>query len=371
MKILHVLSSLNFSGVEMMLACSINNWKQAKITSYILATGYEIGPAYNLLKKKGYKINHISFAKHKIFGPFIRLLSFFFLLNFLLKNKFDIIHIHTEGNNFKFCLCAILSGHKKIIRTIQNVFFPSLIFRLRRKVVFKFCKFFKVKFISAGDSVKKNELINYNLKTLRIYNFYDDNKFYFINNNLKQKLRAKYKIPRNTLVLLSVGNCSNIKNHNLIFKSLSILPKNLNWIYFHIGEEDYNKSERKLAKQLDIQKKCKFLGAYYDWRSIGFISDIFLMPSLQEGLPCSAIEAGAIGLIPILSKRPGNVDILSKIKGTIGIKLDPISLKQAILKIHSMKKKQRLNLSFSVHKQIKKHFSKKNITSYIKIYKSI
>ena len=52
MKILHVLSSLNFSGVEMMLACSINNWKQAKITSYILATGYEIGPAYNLLKKK-------------------------------------------------------------------------------------------------------------------------------------------------------------------------------------------------------------------------------------------------------------------------------------------------------------------------------
>ena len=29
----------------------------------------------------------------------------------------------------------------------------------------------------------------------------------------------------------------------------------LNWIYFHIGEEDYNKSERKLAKQLDIQKK--------------------------------------------------------------------------------------------------------------------
>ena len=80
MKILHVLSSLNFSGVEMMLACSINNWKQAKIASYILTTGYEIGPAYNLLKKKGYKINHISFAKHKIFGPFIRLLSFFFLL---------------------------------------------------------------------------------------------------------------------------------------------------------------------------------------------------------------------------------------------------------------------------------------------------
>ena len=215
-------------------------------------------------------------------------------------------------NNFKFCLCAILSGHKKIIRTIQNVFFPSLIFRLRRKVVFKFCKFFKVKFISAGDSVKKNELINYNLKTSRIYNFYDDNKFYFINNNLKQKHRAKYKVPKNTLVLLSVGNCSNIKNHNLIFKSLSILPKNLNWIYFHIGEEDYNKSERKLAKQLDIQKKCKFLGAYYDWKSFGFISDIFLMPSLHEGLPCSAIEAGAIGLIPILSKRPGNVDILNK-----------------------------------------------------------
>ena len=52
MKILHILNSLKFSGVEMMLACSNNNWKQAKITSFILATGHEIGPAYNLLKKK-------------------------------------------------------------------------------------------------------------------------------------------------------------------------------------------------------------------------------------------------------------------------------------------------------------------------------
>ena len=292
-------------------------------------------------------------------------------MNFLLKNKFEIIHIHIEGNFFKICICAILSGHKKIIRTIHHPFFPTLILRLRRKAILEFCKFFKVKFISVGDSVKKNELINYNLKTIKIYNFYDANKFYFINNNIKQKLRAKYKIPRNTLVLLSVGNCSTMKNHDLIFKSLSLLPNDLDWIYFHIGKEDDNKSERRLAKQLNIQKKCRFLGANYNWNSFGCMSDIFLMTSLKEGLGIATIEAGAIGLIPILSKKPGNVDILSKIKGAIGVKLDPTSLKQAILRIHSMKKKQRLKLSFFIHQQMNKYFSKKNIYSHIKLYRGI
>ena len=45
MKILHILNSLNFSGQEMMLACSSRYMKKAKIKSSILSTGHKIGVA--------------------------------------------------------------------------------------------------------------------------------------------------------------------------------------------------------------------------------------------------------------------------------------------------------------------------------------
>ena len=369
-RILHVLGSLNFSGQEIMMENSSSYMKDANIKPFILSTGHNIGPAYNILKK-GHEINHISFAKHKIFGPLPRFLAFFSLLNFLSKNKFHIIHIHTEANFFKICFCAILSGHKNIVRTVHNVFFSNLIMRIRRKLILKLCKFFNVKFISNSKTVAKNELKNYNLKLLILDAFYNESK-YFYNYDIKKKsLRKKIKISSNKLVLLSVGNCSAIKNHNLILKSLSILPKKLDWIYIHVGDEDINKSERKLSKQLNIQNKCKFLGAKHDFSRYAFISDIYIMSSLVEGLGMATIEASAIGLIPILTKVPGNNEILKKIKGTIGIELNPISLKKAILKISLMKKEKRLKLSFLIHQQIKKYYSRKNIYQYIKYYKSI
>lgn len=371
MKILHVLGSLHFSGQEMMMACCHTSMKKEKIRSYIVSTGHKIGPAYKLLKSKGYKIKHIMFNKNKAFRSLIRLLGFFSLLNYLLKNKFDIIHIHTEANFFKISICAILSGHRKIIRTVHNVFFPNFILRFRRRLILKFCEFLKVKYTSTSDIVAKNEFKNYNIKVTPQHIWYDESKFFFINKSRKKKLRSKFKISVNTLVFLSVGNCSTIKNHNLILKTLSILPKNLDWIYYHVGNEDKDKSERKLAKELNIEKKCKFLGAKHNYTNFAHLSDIFIMPSLVEGLGVATIEASAIGLIPILTKVPGNNEILKKIKGSIGIKKNSLSLKKAILKINRLKQKQKNKISFFIHQQVKKTWSKKNIYTTINYYKDI
>ena len=368
-KILNILSSLHYSGLEMMLASSNRYMQKENIKSFILSTGLKKGPAHNLLKKN-YQITHISFSGHELFRPIIRFFSFFTLLNFLMKNKFDIINIHTEANFFKISLCAILSGNRRIIRTIHSVFFPNFIFHLRRKIILKCCKLLNIKFIAHSNSILKNELINYNLNVKLLSTWYNERKFSYIDYKKKQKLRKKYKISKNTLVLLSVANCSIIKNHNLILETLSILPKNLNWVYFHVGNEDSDRSERKLAKQLNIYKKCKFIGAKYDFRNYGNISDIYIMSSLFEGLGIASIEAGAMGLIPLLTKVHGNNDILKKIKGTVPIELNTKSLKEALLKIHSMNEGQKSKLSLSIHSQIKKHYSEKNIYNWIKFYRN-
>lgn len=51
-KILNILSSLHYSGLEMMLASSNRYMQKENIKSFILSTGLKKGPAHNLLKKK-------------------------------------------------------------------------------------------------------------------------------------------------------------------------------------------------------------------------------------------------------------------------------------------------------------------------------
>ena len=94
------------------------------------------------------------------------------------------------------------------------------------------------------------------------------------------------------------------------------------------------------------------------------------MSSLVEGLGIASIEAGAMGLIPLLTKVHGNNDILKKIKGTVPIELNTKSLKEALLKIHSMNEGKKSKLSLSIHSQIKKHYSEKNIYNWIKFYRN-
>ena len=67
-----------------------------------------------------------------------------------------------------------------------------------------------------------------------------------------------------------------------------------------IGSE--NENLIKLAKELEVSEKCKFLGNVADWRLYLSNCDYIIAPSKEEGLNLAVIE-GSFGLIPILSTR--------------------------------------------------------------------
>ena len=77
----------------------------------------------------------------------------------------------------------------------------------------------------------------------------------------------------------------------------------------------------KLAKDLEIEHYVHLIGYRSDMIELYSISDIFIHPSLREGLPASIMEAMASGLPCIVSRIRGNVDLIENGKG--GILCDP------------------------------------------------
>lgn len=124
----------------------------------------------------------------------------------------------------------------------------------------------------------------------------------------KKIKRQEMKISNET-ILMSVGELSKRKNHIKVIEDLEKI-KDRNFYYFICGEGKYREILEKKIKDLKLDNKIILLGYREDIYELLSISDIFLFPSIQEGLPVALMEAMASGVPTIVSNIRGNRDLI-------------------------------------------------------------
>jgi len=131
------------------------------------------------------------------------------------------------------------------------------------------------------------------------------------------KTRDKYGIPRDAKVLVTAGILNWGKNIEILIKCLPNLGIN-NLYLIIVGDGStkadfcYKESLKGLARKLEIDKRVIFtgwLGKEELWK-IYLASDLFVLPSLNEGMPNAMLEALGLDLPCIGSDIPGVRDIL-------------------------------------------------------------
>jgi glycosyltransferase involved in cell wall biosynthesis len=127
---------------------------------------------------------------------------------------------------------------------------------------------------------------------------------YEINNEIE---RVNLKIKSSNIVLLSVGELSARKNHQIIIKALGKL-NDKNIIYLIVGEGGLLNEYVDLIKQEKLERNVLLLGVRNDIPKLCKIADIFVHPSIREGLGIAALEGMASGLPLIVSDINGIKD---------------------------------------------------------------
>ena len=120
----------------------------------------------------------------------------------------------------------------------------------------------------------------------------------------KTEKRKEIGIPEDSTMLLSVGELSIRKNHKAVIQALQELPENF-W-YVIVGNGDLQEELRRL----DHTGRLKLLGYRTDIADLLHASDVFVFPSLQEGLPVALMEAMASGVPVVCSSIRGNTDLV-------------------------------------------------------------
>lgn len=127
-----------------------------------------------------------------------------------------------------------------------------------------------------------------------------DNFIY--NEDIRNKVRTELGLE-NKLVIGHVGRFISQKNHHKIIEIFDDLTRinNIDSILLLIGEGSLLPEIKQQVKDLKLEDKVMFLGQRTDVNELMQAMDIFLLPSLYEGLPVVGVEAQTAGLLCILS----------------------------------------------------------------------
>lgn len=319
MKVAHIFNELKFSGAEVMYVSAARNFQQLGCELYAIETSSKVGEY-----KREFELNGYTYVKIKTSGRWSilsRLRFFCKLYQFITDEKIDVIHIHRSD---VFVIVSLLGWllKKRVVYTFHNVFRSkpySKWFHACKRMLAK--KVFKCTFQTISDSVYNNELEYYGNKTLKVYNWYNDEKYSPGIYDEKVILRKELNIADDDFVLVSIGGCSDIKRHSHIIQAMNLIKNDVpNLLYLHLGNGKSEQSERALVQELGLIKSVRFLGNQTDVRKYLVASDLYLMPSMFEGISITTIEAMACEVPCLLYDVPGLRDFNNLMQTSIIIK---------------------------------------------------
>lgn len=136
----------------------------------------------------------------------------------------------------------------------------------------------------------------------------------------KNEYKRNIGIPQEAIMLLSVGELIERKNHEVIIRALNKIKRDD--IYYVIcGKGPLHNYLNTLAKELEVSERVLLLGFRNDIPEICKVADICAFPSKIEGLGLAGIEAMAAGTPIVASNVHGIIDYV--IDGETGYTCSP------------------------------------------------
>ena len=275
----------------------------------------------------------------------------------------DILHLHTAHAHTIGLAAGKLAKVKKIIVTRRTTFPTNrLLSRIKYSIVDKFAAIsesVKQTLIAGGVHEGKVTVIHSAVHCQRP--------------SPESGLRKQLDPTLQCQFLGTVGNLVEAKGHKYLLEAMpKIKQKFPKTKLLLAGEGPLEKKLRDLARQLNLDNEVIFLGFKKDISHVLSTLDVFVMPSLQEGLGVSLLEASACK-IPIVATETGGIPevVRNDITGLLVAPRDSKALAEKIIYMlaHGPEAKK---MAQNANKLVLENFSlEKMLDGYLKLYESV
>lgn len=152
----------------------------------------------------------------------------------------------------------------------------------------------------------------------------------------RQLIRAEFSLPETALILLNLGREQPQKGQRFLIEAMSQILESVPEAILLIAGSPGLQSQalRQDVADRGLGSTVRFLGRRHDVARLLGASDMFVFPSLYEGLGVSLLEAMAAGLAVITTDRPPMSGVVDhEVNGVLVAAGDPQALAQALAKL--------------------------------------
>lgn len=170
----------------------------------------------------------------------------------------------------------------------------------------------QLKAVICNSHMVKREIQNYfGLPDERLHVIYsgiDSNEYHpGLRQQYRQATRQQLGVEEATTVFLYVGSGFARKGLAVAMQALARVPDAQLWV---VGKDKHTSRYQKLAAQLGLAERIRFLGGQQDVKPYYGAADALVLPTLYDPFPNVALEAMACGLPVISSEKSGAAELL-------------------------------------------------------------
>jgi glycosyltransferase involved in cell wall biosynthesis len=242
---------------------------------------------------------------------------------------------------------------------------------LKNRLIFKTVEKYCSKFTTALITMNNEDFENASkMKAKKVYQIngigLDLSKYKKIESFDKASFKTELGIQKDEFVIVTVAEFIKRKNYNTMLETIKELgDKKVKFLICGRGQQE--QEIKDIIERDNLKDKVSILGYRKDVDKMLQVSDCFFLPSFQEGLTLSIIEAMTFGLPVITSTARGNKDLI--IDGVNGFVAEPKDYKTYAEKITTLMEDK--NLQKEMSKSNKKDCQNYDISVVIEQMKKV
>lgn len=301
-KVLHVVDSLMLgSGVMSVIMNYYRNINKDKVQFDFLFFIKKEDSYYNEIIELGGNAYYLEMLSRKNIFSYQRMINDFFYHH---GDKYEIVHLHEVLLSF-----FILKASKKnkiltrIVHSHNSVGAETILKRIRNRILCLPIKYLATNFCAC--SIKASNFLYgiefYKKGKVKIINNAIDCSRFAYNSEVRRQIREKLGF-QNCYIIGHIGRFSEQKNHLFLIDVFYHLRKyDKSYKLLLIGGGPLYETIVNKVNRLNLTSDVVFLGVKSDVHNYLNIFDLFILPSLFEGLPVVGVEAQANNLPCVFS----------------------------------------------------------------------
>ncbi len=366
LRILHLTASLYTGGAERLILGLARQLNRAEFDVHLCAIGH-FGQDSMLrdFQRLDRPIHLIPIQR--FYDPRILVA----LVQYVRYHQIDLIHTHLLYADILGRLLGQLL-RLPVISTLQNDPMDSRNIRLDKRWLSRLtARFTTTHLVTVSNQIRQRFITAWQVKEERISTIYNAVQMQpFLAIPAPMATAAYTTLP---LTITTIGRLEAQKGqHLLLAAAQQVLAQFANVRFLFVGQGPLDEQLQAQAAQLGIADRVEFAGLRRDIPSILAQSDIFVLPSLWEGLPLAAIEAMAAARPVVLTDVGGNRELIThEQEGLLIPPNDSTALTAALLALlQSPEKRKKLGEQARAH--ARQHFHIEIITrQYEALYRTL